>query len=135
MRKYKPELIKKVSERLNKPPKYIREQISKRALKHNFSPEAELANWARSLKISADPYIRKLPGSVQAQIYSRPIPNTRNNSLQPSVLRIVQIGKKENEWYNQWWVQVFFAFFVVGITAGTIANILGALLISWLGIR
>lgn len=135
MRRYNPELIKRVSDRLNKPPKYIRERISQRALRHNISPEAELANWARSLKISADTYIRKLPGSIQAQIYSQPSSNTRSNSLQPSVLRIVQIGKKENEWYNQWWVQVFIAFFVVGITAGTIANILGVLLINLFGIK
>lgn len=135
MRKYNPELIKKISDKISKPLKYILEQISKRALQHNIAPEAELATWARSLKISADSYIRKLPDSIHAQIYSRPSSNTRNNLLQPSVLRIVQIGKKENEWYNQWWFQVFFAFFVVGITAGTIANILGALLINQLGIR
>lgn len=134
MKRYNPELIKKVSTRLNKTPKYIREQISKRALKHNISPEAELANWARSLKISADPYIRKLPANVQDQIYSRPSPNINDNSPKSSVLRIIQIGKKEDEWYNLWWVQLLIAFFVVGILAGTISQILGSYSTNLLGL-
>lgn len=135
MKKYDYELIEKLSQKTGSTPKSIREQISRRALKHNVSEEAELANWARSKKISASSYIRLLTPDIKAQIYSRPTHPSINRASQSTSLRIVQIGKKENEWYNQWWVQVFFAFFVVGITAGTIANIVGALLISLLGIR
>ena len=134
MIRYSPELIKRLSEKLNKPPKYIRELISKRALKHNISPEAELANWARSLNISADAYIRKLPANVQNQIYSRSSSNLNGNFPKSSVLRIIQIGKKEDEWYNFWWVQLLIAFFVIGILAGTISQVLGAYLTNLVGL-
>lgn len=134
MKRYNPELIKKVGEKLKKHPKYIREQISKRALKHNISPEAELASWARSLRISADPYIRKLPANVQDQIYSWSSPNNNGNFPKSSVLRIVQLGKKEDEWYNIWWVQLLIAFFVVGILAGTISQIFGLYFTNLLGL-
>ncbi|KKP60706.1 MAG: hypothetical protein UR54_C0009G0036 [Candidatus Roizmanbacteria bacterium GW2011_GWA2_34_18] len=56
MKKYDSKLIKKLSEKLNKPSKYIVEQISKRAFIDNIAPEAELAKWARSYKISANSY-------------------------------------------------------------------------------
>lgn len=131
MKRYNPELIGKISKKLNHAPKYIREQISKRALKDNISPEAELAKWARSLNISADSYIRKLPANTQDQIYSRPSQNS-DYSPKLSVLRIVQLGKKENEWYNLWWVQLLFAFFIVGILAGTISGILSQIVGTYL---
>ena len=135
MKKYDPEVIKRLSEKIGSTPKSIREQISRRALKHNVSEEAELANWARSEKISAASYIRKLAPDIKAQIYSRPAHPSNNSVSQPTSLRIIRIGKDEDKIYNQWWVQLFFAFFVVGITAGTIANIAGAFLISLLGIK
>ncbi len=132
MKKYSPELIEKIAKKLDKSPKYIREQISKKALANNISPEAQLANWARSLKISATPYIGKLKGSDQAQIYSRPVPNNTGVISKPSMLRIVRFGKKEEEdrWYNNAWVQIVF----VGIGAGTIAQVLGNWFSKLLGI-
>ncbi len=133
MSRYNPDLIKKISQKLNKAPTYIREQISRRALRHNILSEAELANWARSLGISADSYIRTLSPSVQSQILSTPSP-VKNYFSKPSVLRIVQLGKKENEWYNLWWVQLLIAFFVVGILASTISQILGVYFTNSLGL-
>lgn len=135
MKKYDPELIKRLSQKIGSTTKSVREQISRRALKHNVSEEAELANWARSEKISASSYIRKLTPDIKAQIYSRPAYSNNNSVSQPTSLRIIRIGKDEDKIYNQWWFQVFFAFFVVGITAGTISNIAGAFLISLLGIK
>lgn len=133
MKRYDPELIKKIAEKTGKNTKYIRERISQRALSHNISPEAELANWARSLRISASTYIRKLSSSVQSQIYSPP---QSNNSISPkhSVIKIVQFGKKEDEWYNQWWVQLLIAFFILGILASTISQVLSTWITNSIGL-
>lgn len=40
-------------------------------------------------------------------------------------LKVIQIGKNPDSFYNKWWVQLLIAFFVVGIFAGTIAQVLG----------
>jgi hypothetical protein len=133
MKRYDPGLIEKIGKRTSKDLKYIRERISQRALNHNISPEAELANWARSLGISADPYIRRLPPNVQSQIYSPPS-SSNNNLPKSSVLRIVRFGKKENEWYNLWWVQLLIAFLVVGILANIISQIFGVYFTNLLGL-
>lgn len=129
MKKYNPELIKRLSQKIGSTPKSVREQISRRALKHNVSEEAELANWARSEKISASSYIRTLTSDIKAQIYSQPVqPN--NNKVSPTSFRIIRIGKDEDKIYNQWWVQVF----VLGTTASIISQILGVLITNLMGL-
>lgn len=133
MMRYDPGLIEKLSKRLGKTPKYIREQISKKAFNDDISPEAELAKWARSHGISAESYIRKLAPNIQSQIYAHPS-NNNNGSSKSSVFRIIQLGKKKDEWYNLWWVQLLIAFFVVGILANIISQILGTYFIYKLGL-
>ena len=137
MRKYDSELIKKLSAKIGTTPNSVLQQISRRAIKHKCAQEAELANWARSEGISANSYIRKLPPHIQAQIYSG-VSSNSNYSVPTTVLRIAKIGKKENEWYNIWWVQLLFAFLIVGVLAGTISGVLsqifGAYLTNILGL-
>jgi len=131
MRKYDPELIKKLSQKTGSTPKSVIEQISKRALKHNVTEEAELANWARSKKISASSYIRKLSPDIKAQIYSRPINSNNNRVLLPSTnLRIIRIGKDENTLYNQLWFQIL----VLGIAVSVVSQVLGTLITNLLGL-
>jgi len=74
-----------------------------------------------------------LPSNIQNQIYSQ-LPSNNGTSLKSPVFRILQIGKKEDEWYNLWWVQLLIAFFVVGILANIISQILGVYLINLLGL-
>lgn len=129
-RKYDPELIKKLSLKTHSKEKSIREQISKRALKHNVSEEAELANWARSEKISASSYIKKLSPDIKAQIFSRPPSFSNDKGYAPVGLRIIRIGKDENKLYNQLWFQIL----VLGIAVSVISQVLGILATNLLGL-
>ena len=130
MRKYDPGLIKKLSEKTGSTPKSITEQISKRALKHNVSEEAELANWARSKKISASSYIRRLPSDIKAQIFSRPTNSSNNGTFQSTNWKILHIGKDENTFYNQLWFQIF----VMGIAVSVSSQVLGTIITNLLGL-
>lgn len=130
MIRYNPKLIKRLGEKLNKPEKYIREQISKRARKDNISSEAALAKWAQLYRIPISSYVRQLPPNIQSQIYS-PLPITNNNgSPKSQIFRIVQIGRGKDRWYNLWWVQVF----VLGILASFISQIAGTFFTNALGL-
>jgi hypothetical protein len=130
MKKYDPKLIRKLSEKTGSTPKSIREQISRRALKHNVSEQAELANWARSEKISASSYIRQLSPDIKAQIYSRPTSNNSGNAPQHTNLNIVRIGKDDNSLYNQLWFQII----VLGIAVSVSSQVLGTLITNFLGL-
>ena len=130
MIRHDPKLIKRLSEILGKPDKYIREQISKRARRDNISSEAALAKWAQSYRIPIGSYVRKLPFNLQSQIYSPPTATDNNGSPKSQIFRIVQIRKDKKRWYNLWWVQVF----VLGILASVISQIAGTLLTNSLGI-
>ncbi len=131
-----PQLIAKLSEKLNKKPQYIREQLSKRARRHKVLSEAELAIWANELKIGTSNYVRKLAPHVQDQISSYFSPSKKGaSSSKPSRFRLfIQTDKKSDHWYNIWWVQLIVAFLLVGIIAGTISQILGAYFADLLGI-
>ncbi len=125
MRKYDPELIEKLGKKTGSTLKSIREQISRRALRHNVSEQAELANWARAEKISAASYIRQLPPDIKAQIYSTPPTNSSNKEThQPASLRIIRIGKDENTLYNQLWFQIL----VIGIAVSVASQVIGTFL-------
>lgn len=130
MRKYDPALITKLSHKTGSTPKSIREQISKRALKHNVSEEAELANWARSENISASSYIRQLSPDIKTQIYSRPTSFSNNKGYQSTSMRIIRIGKDENTLYNQLWFQIL----VLGMAVSVSSQILGTLITNLLGL-
>jgi|SRR3989344_678356 len=130
MIRHDPKLIKKLSEKLNKPEKYIREQISKRARRDNISSESALAKWAQSYKIPTSSYIRQLAPNIQSQIYSHPPAIDNNGSTKPQIFRIIQIGRDKDRWFNLWWVQVF----VLGILASVISQIAGTFFTNILGL-
>jgi hypothetical protein len=61
-------LLHKVADRLGKTPKYIREQISRRASREGVASPAALVMWARDLGIGVASALEKLPPHVQQQL-------------------------------------------------------------------
>lgn len=60
-------LVAKLASKLDKKPKYVREQLSKRANRKGITSEAELIDWARSEKIGTGTYLRQQPAHIQEQ--------------------------------------------------------------------
>jgi hypothetical protein len=61
-------LLQKVADRLGKTPKYIREQVSRRASREGVASAAALVMWARDLGIGVASALEKLPPHVQQQL-------------------------------------------------------------------
>lgn len=61
-------LIKKLANKINKPGKYIKEQISKRASRNNVSSEAFFVKWLRDEGIGCQRYYNKLDPNIKKQI-------------------------------------------------------------------
>lgn len=65
-----PSLLKKISYKIGKPEKYVREQISKRATRFSISSPAAQVLWAKELGIGTGVVLRSLPPHVQDQVQS-----------------------------------------------------------------
>ena len=63
-------IIKKIAKHIDKPEKYIREQISKRATRFSIASPAAQILWAKELGISTAVALRKLPTHIQDQVQS-----------------------------------------------------------------
>lgn len=61
-------LLEKIARKRNKPIKYIREQVSKRASRQAITSEAAAVVWARELGISTASVLRRLSPNVQEQV-------------------------------------------------------------------
>jgi|SRR5579859_1611130 len=61
-------LLKKMSTKLKKPEKYVREQISRKASKDGYSSEAVQIIWATQLGIGAGRFLSKRESHVQEQV-------------------------------------------------------------------
>lgn len=67
-RTYDERLLKKLAAKLNKPDKYVREQISKRAGSLGVLPETYFVLWLMENKVSATKYIKTLDAGTRAEI-------------------------------------------------------------------
>ena len=92
-------LLAKLSKKINKRTKYIREQISKRASKKGVSSEAYFVYWLKTENISSAVYQRLLPANIRSEIRdllsTRAVPSrvpTREQKVQLAK-RIFHIGK------------------------------------------
>jgi hypothetical protein len=63
-------LLEKIAQRLGKPEKYVREQISKRASRFSIASAAAQVLWAKELRIGTGVALRRLPPHVQDQVQS-----------------------------------------------------------------
>jgi hypothetical protein len=63
-------LLGKVAKKIGKSQQYVREQISKRASRHNIASEAQLIIWAKSLGFGTVAAQRSLDPHIQQQIAS-----------------------------------------------------------------
>ena len=61
-------LLNKIAKKVDKPVKYVREQVSKRATRQGVTSPAALILWARDLKISTALSFRKLEPHIQDQV-------------------------------------------------------------------
>jgi len=80
-------LLKRMAETLEKPVKYVREQVSKRASKLSITSEAAQVVWAKQLGIGTAHVLRHLDPPIQDQIRAAlPITfhPTEDNSQEPS---------------------------------------------------
>jgi len=78
MAKLDSNLIKKLSKKLDKPEKYIKEQISKKASKNHVSSEAFFVKWLKEEGIGCQIYYNKLNPTIQNQ-YSTLAQRTEKN--------------------------------------------------------
>lgn len=65
---YDKKLLKKLADKLGKPEKYVREQISKRAGSLGVLPETYFVLWLMDKKISASKYIKNLDTGTRSEI-------------------------------------------------------------------
>lgn len=138
MQRLNPQLITKLSEKLNKKPQYIREQVSKRAARESILSETALVIMAKENNIAVSTYIRALPAHAQNQFnsfFNKSFGSSSQTQQIGNLKVTVQKDDKKTQWYNLWWVQLTIAFFVVGIIAGTISNVLGDYFSNKFGIR
>lgn len=63
-------LIEKISQKIKKPEKYIREQVSKKANVYGVQSPAAIIIWARSLGLSTTRVMNSLPPHFQEQVHS-----------------------------------------------------------------
>ncbi|MEM2107537.1 MAG: TIGR02391 family protein [Candidatus Bathyarchaeia archaeon] len=61
-------LLRKISRKISKPEKYVRERISKRASRLSISSEAAQVIWAKELGIGTAHFQRTLPPQIQQEI-------------------------------------------------------------------
>jgi|GEM_PF-1775519 len=100
-----PKLLAKLARRVGKPAKYVREQISKRALKHRVSSEAYFVHWLISEKIGAATFRKNLSPQIQGEVMSLSgnIPNSHPQQLphksaegrSKPAKRVLQVNKLE----------------------------------------
>jgi hypothetical protein len=63
-------LLKKIAQKIGKPDKYVREQISKRATRLSIASPAAQVLWAKELGIGTSIALRDLPPHIQDQVQS-----------------------------------------------------------------
>lgn len=122
-----PIVVKKISEKIDKPEKYVKEQISKRGRRLGILSEAAMVNWAIELKIPISSQLRKLSPDIRAEANPRTINYDKNGPNNFSSLRIIRIGKDENALINQLWFQII----VLGISVNVASQVLGTMLTNF----
>jgi uncharacterized protein (TIGR02391 family) len=65
-----PELLQRLSDKIQKPKQRLREQISRRAGKRGISSAAALILWAKDEGIGVARFLNKLPAEIRAEIRS-----------------------------------------------------------------
>ncbi len=61
-------LIQKLARKIEKSEQYIREQISRKAVRKNVASEAVLVKWLRDRKIGCQVYFNKLPPEIKEEV-------------------------------------------------------------------
>lgn len=133
MKKLSPKLLEKLSTKLNKKPKYVREQISKRANRYNMSSEAAMVIWAKSLKIGVSHYVNSLPAYIQSEIRSSDLYRPQ---LPVLIRPINQLPRKitKRRLLENGWIQLAIGFVVMAVIGGAFSQIVGGYLTNLLGI-
>ena len=110
-----PVLLQKVVKKTQKPEKYIREQISKRANRLAISSEAALVLWAKQLNVGTGTSQRKLSPTIQTEIRetlpavflpsartsAKPINNTSKPSRPPMLALAIEYLIRDDELRNR----------------------------------
>lgn len=123
MRTLNPKIIDKLVSDLGVAKQTIKNNVTSLAKKYpSATPNALAHLYALKKGKSVKRLLDKEDKQSFPQIVTPTIP--KDISVQKS-LKVIQIGKNPDSFYNKWWVQLLVAFFVVGILAGTIAQVLG----------
>src|SRR6185312_2278734 len=77
-------LLTKIASRLGKTEQYVREQISRRASRHNIASEAAQVLWAKELGFGTATMQRGLDAHIQQQIIAVASVETRSNGRRPT---------------------------------------------------
>jgi hypothetical protein len=90
-----PRLLKKLAQKIGKTEKYIREQIRKKAAKHQVSSEAYFVYWLTAKNIGAETYRRSLSSDIKDEIRSLQLFSTVsvNTAKRSKVQKIRKVEK------------------------------------------
>jgi hypothetical protein len=133
MKTLNPKIVEKLTRDLKVAPQTVKNNVSSLARKN---PGASLNALAHVYAMQNGKSVLALLSKEDKQSF--PAQNNMPISASAPIsknLRIIQIGKEPDRLYNNWLVQLLIAFFLVGIVAGTIAQVLGIFLAKKLGIN
>lgn len=130
MKNLDPKIVDKLASKLNLKAKTVENNIYALARKYPGTPPNALAHLYASQK--GETILNMLDKEDRNAVPQQSLPVIISSPLKAP--RVVQIGKEPDRWYNNWLVQLLIGFFVIGIFAGTIAQILGIYFAGKLGL-
>jgi len=94
MAKLDQKLLEKLANKLRKPTKYVKEQVSKKASKNNVQSEAYLVKWAKDVGIGCQTYFNRLDPNIKRQVSD--LASAQNILSRSKQMSVKRSGKKQS---------------------------------------
>ena len=127
MKKLSPKIVKRLSQDLDLSESTIKKNVYLLAKRYPQATKNALAQiYAQK---EGKTILRMLDTEDRKSLPSGRVPIRSSFPKQTGFRVFVQTDKEPDQWYNIWWVRLLVAFFIVGIIAGTISQVLGGLIL------